>query len=328
MSDLIIYGATGYTGRLSAANAKKQGLKFTIAARNEKGLKELAAELGVPFLVFSVDEREKVDAALKDNLVLLNTAGPFFRTAEPLIDAAIRNRVHYLDTAAELDSYYLAEKRDAEANEAGITIMPGAGGSVAQFGSLAGRVILPGQKIKSLDIALAVTGPMSRGSVISATENITTSTLQRNGGEVVAAKSPELVEFDFDNGMGPVQCFQITLPDVITLGKSTGVPNIRTFLHTTGGFPTGDLVLLPDGPTPGERDSNPYQVSVIATAEDGTVRRAVLHTMNGYSFTTLASVEAARRILGGEVQTGFQTPAEVFGAGFAETIGGTTFKFL
>ena len=46
--------------------------------------------------------------------------------------------------------------------------------------------------------------------------------------------------------------------------------------------------------------------------------------MNGYSFTALAAAEAARRVLGGEIVPGFQTPAGLFGAGFAETIADTT----
>lgn len=203
--------------------------------------------------------------------------------------------------------------------------MPGAGGSVAMFGSLASQVL--DEKTVGIDIAISVSGPMSRGSATSASENITEA-LQRSGGELVALKSNALTSFDFDNGKGLVDSFPVTLPDLITLGKSTSVPNIRTFVHASGGFPTGELASLPDGPTSEERSENPYQVSVVATTEDGNVKRAVLHTVNGYSFTALASVEAARRVLGGEVRGGFQTPVEVFGGRFAESIEGSRIVFL
>lgn len=250
------------------------------------------------------------------------------RTAEPLIDACIRNGVHYLDVAAELDSYVLAEKRAEDASEMGVMLMPGAGGSVAMLGSLAGRLVQGGQKVKSIDIAMAVSGPMSRGSAISASENMTGTTLQRSGGELVNLRSSDLVSFDFDKGKGPVNSFPVTLPDLITLWKSTGIPNIRTFVHASGGFPNGDLALMPDGPTLEERESHPYQISAVVTAENGDVKRGVLHTVNGYTFTTLASVEAARRALNGETRGGFQTPAGVFGVGFAETIDGSVMKFI
>ncbi|PVH84481.1 NAD(P)-binding protein [Cadophora sp. DSE1049] len=328
MADLIIYGATGYTGGLIAAYAKNLGLNFAIAGRSENKVKDLASTLSVPFLIFNVDDRQLVDSALKGTKVLLNCSGPFLHTAEHLIDSCIRNGVHYLDISAELDSYLLAENRDEEAKKAGVMLMPGAGGSVAMFGSLASRVIRPGQKIKSIDIAIAVAGPMSRGSAISASETSTGATLQRFAGELVNLEASDLVQFDFDIGRGPVDSFPVTLPDLITLWKSTEVPNIRTFVHAPGGFPTGELALLPDGPTLEERERNPYQVSIIATTEDGIIQRAVLHTVNGYTFTTCASVEAARRIMDGETRGGFQTPASVFGAGFAETIDGSIIKLL
>jgi short subunit dehydrogenase-like uncharacterized protein len=50
----------------------------------------------------------------------------------------------------------------------------------------------------------------------------------------------------------------------------------------------------------------------------------MIETVNGYSYTPLAAVEAARRVLGGERRPGFETPARLFGGGFAETIAGTT----
>jgi short subunit dehydrogenase-like uncharacterized protein len=328
MADFVIYGATGYTGGLIAIHAKRLGLRFTIAGRSENKLNNLASVLNVPFLVFNVDDHQLVDSALKDAKVLLNCAGPFIHTVKPLVDSCIRNGVHYLDVAAELESYLLAENWNDEAKKAGIMLMPGAGGSVAMFGSLVGRVVRPGQKIKSIDIAIAVAGPMSRGSAMSASENTIHTTLQRSGGALVSMDSNNLVLFDFDNGKGLVNSFPVTLPDLITLWKSTGVPNIRTFVHASEGFVPGDLASLPDGPTLEEKESNPYQISVIVTAEDGTIQRAVLHTVNGYTFTTLASVEAARRVLGGEIRGGFQTPASVFGAGFAETISGSVIRFI
>ena len=327
MPDLIIYGATGYTGGLVASYATDLGLNFTIAGRSQNKVKDFASILDVPFLVFNVDDCHVVDSALKGTKVLLNCSGPFLHTAKHLIDACIRNGVHYLDISAELDSYLLANTRDEEAKKAGVMLMPGAGGSVAMFGSLAGRVIQPGQQIKSIDIAIAVAGPMSRGSAISASETATGGTLERFEGELVNLKSSDLVPFDFDNEKGPVDSFPVTLPDLVTLWKSTGVPNIRIFAHASGGFPMGDMALLPDGPTTEEREGNPYQVSIVVTEEDGSVQRAVLHTVNGYTFTSRASVEAARRVVGGEIRAGFQTPASVFGAGFAETIDGSLIKF-
>jgi short subunit dehydrogenase-like uncharacterized protein len=64
------------------------------------------------------------------------------------------------------------------------------------------------------------------------------------------------------------------------------------------------------------------------TGADGMVARSMIETVNGYSYTPLAAVEAARRVLDGERRPGFETPARLFGGGFAETIEGTTITDL
>ncbi len=61
---------------------------------------------------------------------------------------------------------------------------------------------------------------------------------------------------------------------------------------------------------------------------DGAITRAVLDTVNGYSFTPLAAIVAARRVLAGEARPGFQTPVGVLGSGFAETIADTRITFI
>jgi short subunit dehydrogenase-like uncharacterized protein len=126
-----------------------------------------------------------------------------------------------------------------------------------------------------------------------------------------------------------VPCFSVTLPDLVTLWRALQAPNIGTFVHVSGSaFPTGDLDALPDGPSAAERDANRYQAAVEVTGAGGETVRAILDTVNGYSFTPLAAAEAARRVLAGEARPGFQTPAGLFGKGFAETIADTTIQIL
>lgn len=325
MSTLMIYGATGYTGRMTSEHAKQLGLNTLLAGRTEQSLKELAATLDLPYCVFNLDSAEQVTSALKGVSVLLNCAGPFYRTAGPLIAQCLRSGVHYLDIAAELDSYRIAGERDREAREAGVMLLPGCGGSVAMLGCLAGHVVNKLEEPpQSIDVALHVAGSMSRGSAISASENLTTECLQRLDGLLVKQENGELRDFDFGDGRGSVPCAAVTLPDLFSLWRSTGAPNIRTFVHVSGdAFPSAGLDSLRRGPTVEEREASPYHAAVAVTTKDGAVRRAVLHTVNGYTLTGIASVEAARRVMMGEVEGGFQAPAGIFGHGFIETIKGS-----
>jgi short subunit dehydrogenase-like uncharacterized protein len=323
MKTLMIYGAAGYTGRMATEHAKAAGLNIIVAGRSEDAIALLAADLDLPRRVFSVDEPPAIAAALEGVDVLLNCAGPFMRTAEPLMRAAMVAGVHYLDFAAELDSYRLAEALDAEAQMAGVMLLPGSGGSVAMLGSLASHAAARVADPQKISIALHVTGSMSRGSAISATQNLTAQTLARIDGQLISRDASQTRPFDF--GLGEVDCFPLSLPDLITIWRTTGAPNVETFVHVSGdAFPQGDLTALPAGPDAQQREASRYQAAVAVTGADGTVVRSLLDTVNGYSFTALAAAEAARRMLGGEVCPGFQTPAGLFGAGFAETIADTT----
>jgi len=319
MKTLMIYGAAGYTGRMVAEQARAVGLSPILAGRDRAALSEVAERLGLRSRIFGVDDAA---AALADVDVLLNCAGPFLDTAGPLMRAAIAAGAHYLDVAAELDSYRLAEALDAEARAAGVLLLPGSGGSVAMLGSLASHVAARVAHPRRIDIALHVRGPMSRGSAISAVANVTPGTLARRDGRLESRDPAQTRPFDF--GQGAVDCFPLTLPDLITIWRDTEVPDIGTFVHVSGdAFPQGDLALMAAGPDAGQREANRYQAAVEVTAADGAVARSVLDTVNGYSFTALAATEAARRVLGGEWRPGFQTPAGLFGAGFAGTIADT-----
>lgn len=324
MKKLMIYGAAGYTGRMVAATAAKAGAQIVVAGRKKDEAKfmTLAADLGAEYRLFAADDVAAAHAALGDIGVLLNTAGPFMRTAEPLMLASIAAGVHYLDIAAELDSYQFAETLDEAAAAAGVMLLPGSGGSVAMLGSLAAHAAKRVSKPSRINIAMHVAGGFSRGSAVSARDNLNTELLHRVDGHLVARGSESGREFDF--GSGPVTAFPVTLPDLITIWRATNIPNIETYVYLTdGAFPEGDLAAMPDGPTLPQREANRYHAAVEVSGDDGTVVRSILETVNGYTFTAIAAAEAARRVMNGEAHPGFQTPAGVFGDGFAETIADT-----
>jgi short subunit dehydrogenase-like uncharacterized protein len=322
MPTLMIYGATGYTGRLTAEHAAAAGLDLVLGGRDDTRLSALAQDLGADHRTFGLDDYEAIDAVLSDIAVVLNCAGPFMRTAKPLMEAAIRSHTHYLDVAAELDSYYLAETLDSTARDAGVMLLPGSGGSVAMLGCVAGHAAQRVHNPQSVHIALHVAGSMSRGSAISANQNLTADCLQRLDGQLVARDPDDRRDFDF--ACGPVSCSATTLPDLVTIWRATGIPHIETFVYVTGdAFPLGDLATLPEGPSVEQREANRYHAAVEVTGEDGAVARSVLDTVNGYTFTPMAAAEAARRVLLGEHHPGFHTPAALFGTPFAETIADT-----
>ncbi len=317
MKTLMIYGATGYTGRMAAEHAKQLGLEVVIAGRNAARLAALAARLNVPYRVFAADASQ-----LQGIDVLLNFAGPFAHTAELLMRACIASGTDYLDITAEINVYRLAEQLGATASEKGVMLLPGVGWDVVPTDCLAMHVARRVQQPHALKIALQVPGAMSRGSAMSVGEIIGAGVMARIDGELVATPDAALHSLDF--GDGPVLCAPLSFGDLVTAWHSSGVPNIAMYVHITGeAFPEGDLSLLPDGPSQAQRDAHRARAVAEVTGSDGTVARSVIETVNGYSYTPLAAVAAARRVLGGERRSGFETPAKLFGVGFAQTIAGT-----
>ena len=320
MKTLMIYGATGYTGRMAAEHAKAVGLNLVIAGRNPTRLAALAAQLGVTYRVFTADEHAADHLQGID--VLLNVAGPFVHTAEALMHACLACGTDYLDITAEINVYRLAEKLGSAARTADVMLLPGVGWDVVPTDSLAMHVAARVQQPHSLKIALQVPGAMSRGSAMSVGEILGAGVLARIDSQLLA--TPDAAPQHLDFGDGQLLCVPLSFGDLVTAWHCTGIANIAMFVHISGeAFPEGDLALLPDGPTLAQRDFHRARAVAEVTGADGGVARSVIETVNGYTYTPLAAVEAARRVLGGERQGGFETPAHLFGVGFAETIAGT-----
>ncbi|MBC8649300.1 hypothetical protein GYM54_03090 [Pseudomonas sp. MTM4] len=320
MKTLMIYGATGYMGRMAAEYAVAQGLKIVIAGRNHDKLRVLAAQLDVPYRVFTPDARTA--ESLEGVGVLVNFAGPFAQTADALMRGCIEAGVDYLDITAEINVYRLAERLGAEAAESGVMLLPGVGWDVVPTDCLAVHIARRVQDPHSLCIALQVAGSMSRGSARSVSEIIGAGLLARIDGELVATPDAQPRHFDFGDGLE--LCAPLSFGDLVTGWHSTGIPNISMFVHFSGDpFPDGDLSQVPEGPDAQQREAHRARAVAEVTGADGTVARSVIETVNGYTYTPLAAVEAARRVMSGERRPGFETPAKLLGVGFAKSIAGT-----
>src|SRR5437899_1494652 len=127
MAEFMIYGATGYTGSLIAREAARRDRCAVLAGRSADKLAPLARELGFNYRVFDLDSADRVAAGIRGVHTLLNCAGPFSRTAEPLANACLRNGVNYLDITGEIAVFEALAARDAEARAAGVVMLPGVG---------------------------------------------------------------------------------------------------------------------------------------------------------------------------------------------------------
>lgn len=102
MADIVLFGATGYTGRLTATEMVARGLSPVLAGRNRDALKALAKELGgLSTRVADVADPVSVRKIVRSGDVLVTTVGPFSRFGKPALDAALAGKAHYLDSTGE-----------------------------------------------------------------------------------------------------------------------------------------------------------------------------------------------------------------------------------
>ena len=250
---LMIYGATGYTGRLVAAEAIEAGVWPVLAGRDAGKLGAVAdsfsaapgGALGagpdpsepaaggesrsgpLETRTFRLDDPARIAAALRDIDVVLHCAGPFSRTALPMFEACHGTGTHYVDVTGEIAVCEALAARDAEAREAGIMVLPAAGFDVVPSDCLIADLAARHPRGRVLRLGLSVRSGASRGTMKTALESVNAMRIRRGGRVKRVAAGSMRHEFDF--GRGPTAALVTPLADVSTAWWSTGIGNIETY---------------------------------------------------------------------------------------------------
>lgn len=131
--DLVVFGATGFTGRLAAhwlAEHAPGGLRWTLAARRAPALKAIAEEVGLDDegIVADSTDRDSIDAMVRQTRCVLSMAGPFADYSDPVVAACVEHDTHYVDITGEAPWVRdLIEQHHERAREQGTRIVPMAG---------------------------------------------------------------------------------------------------------------------------------------------------------------------------------------------------------
>ncbi len=306
-----------------ARRAAKRGLNFSVGGRDASKVVALSTELGVDGLVLDADDRIALGAAVAAADCVINAAGPFAATARQVIRACLDNSAHYIDITGEVGVFELAYSLDAEARDAGVMLMPGAGWDVVPSDCIALHVALRATGAEWLRIGLAhIHGVPSRGTLRTGSLIGNRKIVRRGGVLVDLDYSPPLVELNF--GLRSFTCELLPMGDVVTAFKSTGIPNIAVYgpKSPASRMLEGGLEAFPEGPTKEQNARWRALALAEAKAADGRIVRSVIETGSGYEFTAAASIEIAERIAQGRYTSGFQSPASAYGVSLATELGG------
>lgn len=196
-NQLMIYGAYGYAGELMVREAVAQRLRPIIAGRDAEKLKPIATELSLECRAFGV---RNTGSNLQDISVLLNCAGPFSATAEPLARACLAQQIHYLDITGEIDIFRKCHALDEEARQQNVLILPGAGTDIVPTDCLAAMLKEKLPVATRIDLALSFGTNPSIGTVNTMIESFGKGGLIREGGMLkVVSNAFQMRKIPFQN---------------------------------------------------------------------------------------------------------------------------------
>jgi short subunit dehydrogenase-like uncharacterized protein len=203
---VVVYGASGYTGRLVCEYLREWGIPFIAAGRSAEKLNDAMKSHvpGIETASFEVAEVQHTTEALTKLFsgasVVLNTVGPFARFGHEVVQACLAAKCHYTDTTGEQDWLITLEREyGAQFASAGLLLSPG----LAQMyttGEIAAQLCLEEPGLDTLDIAVFWGGSPTIASTQTILVNAATS-------KAYYLEQKQYVEWPVDAGL-----YQVAIP--------------------------------------------------------------------------------------------------------------------
>ncbi|WP_151770727.1 saccharopine dehydrogenase family protein [Streptomyces abyssomicinicus] len=325
MREVAVFGAYGHTGRFVVAELLARGFVPVLSGRNAERLKALAvAEGGLEARPAAVDDPAALDRALAGTAAVINCAGPFADTAGPVVEAALRAGVPYLDVAAEIEANAdTFDRFEERARAAGAVVVP----AMAFYGGLGDLLVTAalGDWASADEVHIAY-GLDSWHPTAGTREAGAVSRRRRGGRRVRYAAgrleyrddaSPRLT-WQFPEPMGPREVIgEFSMADIVTVPSHLDVPDVRTYMTVRA----AEDIASPDTPAPvaspadGRGRSDQTFLVDAVVRRGGAERRAVAQGQDIYAVTAPLVVEALDRVLSGRVRTtGVASAGEIFDA--------------
>jgi short subunit dehydrogenase-like uncharacterized protein len=207
---ILVFGATGFTGRMVVDDLVGRGLPVRIAGRSQERLEKLAQRHGgLEWVVADVKDPESVGRAADDAAVLVSTVGPYTWWGHIAVDAAIERGIPYIDITGEPPFIRkIFEEYGPRAEKAGAPLLTAMGYDYVP-GNLAGALALEaaGDEARSIDIGYFLTGQNSRslqsfsgGTLRSLRASGAESQFAFRGGKIVDERTGKrILNFDLGN---------------------------------------------------------------------------------------------------------------------------------
>lgn len=315
---VTVFGAYGHTGRFVVDELCRRGFTPVLSGRDAAQLAKLqGAHPTLAVRPAAIDDAAALDRALAGAAAVVNCAGPFLDTATPLIEAALRARVHYLDVTAEQQAVRDAFARHAgAAREAGVTVLPG----MAFYGGLADLLATAAlddwPEADAIDVGVALDSwHPTAGTRRTGERNHYPRLVVSEGRLAPLADPPASRDWVFPAPFGTLAMVALPFSETITLSHHLRVRELHSYMSRAA----LEDVRAAGTPPPVASDASGRSAQRFAmevvVQRDGEVRRASASGRDIYAFTAPLVAEALERIVDGRCKTtGVTTAGEAFDA--------------
>lgn len=314
---ILIYGASGYMGKLFTRYAQNANLPLVLGSREKMNTTQEHRQFGL-------DNLPAITANLYDVKLLVNLAGPFAYTQKPLIEACLQTGTHYIDIAGEAPEFESAHRFHASAQNSDIMLMPGAGFGVVPTDVAARLAFEKMPDATHLILAYITVGGATKGTLKTVLKDIHKEGIEIvNGKPVKAMPAKSHMYFEADGQKHRV-VYNPWRGDLFTARHSTGIPNIQTYASFPGFVEKmmkgkllwlRDLILnqliglFPVGPS--EKDLYKGKTYIFAQVRNpkGQTSKTEIKGPEAYVFTAQTLTAISKQILNDNWKPGFQTPS-------------------
>jgi uncharacterized protein YbjT (DUF2867 family) len=315
---VAVYGASGHTGRFVVAELLRRGFRPIPVGRDASRLAASGfQERGMENRTANIEDPASLDRALAGAAAVINCAGPFLDTAEPLVAAALRAGVHYLDVTAEQTSALATFERFATlARDAKIVVAP-AMGFYGGLGDLLATAAM-GDWASADEIRIGIALDSWRptlGTRLTGQRNTAARLVITSGKLAPLGDPPAALSWTFPEPFGVQDVTEVPLTEIVVIGRHLRVSHLHNFLNLAPLRDLRDSTTPP--PAAADETGRSAQIFLVdVTVRNGTdTRRAIARGRDIYAFTAPLVVEAAQRILDGAAKgVGVLAPGELFDA--------------
>ncbi len=301
--NVAVYGASGHTARFVLTELLRRGHTPVAVGRDESKLAAAVHGMKVEMRIASLDLAESLDRALAGAEAVIHCAGPFLDTAQPMIEAALRARIHYFDLTAEQGSALSTfELFDAPARERGVLLVPAAGFYGGLGDLLATHAMSGWPQADRIDIAIALDSWLPTLGTRRTGQRNTAPRLVLSNGALTQIQPSAPEPWSFPEPFGPQDIVELPFTETILMSRHLRVRDIRNYMNQA---PLRDL-RDPATPEPIAADehgrSNQRFVIDVVVRKGEQEHRVTAKGRDIYAITAPIVVEALERVCQGSRQ--------------------------